>query len=92
MWQRRKTGTDALRISEETNNAMGSLTLERMVIGIFFTGVKLSNGYSGICFTPIKEIPEAVCCPSSARAMPSAGKFKGRKVPTVLKEMWRGTR
>lgn len=82
-------------ILRETQDALSAcagdgLALERAVIGIFFTGVKLDNGYAGICFTPVKEIPEAVCCPSSARAMPSAGRFKGRKVATVLKEMWRG--
>jgi uncharacterized protein (DUF4213/DUF364 family) len=54
--------------------------VERVVIGLFFTGVKLSNGSGGICFTPIKEIPEAVCCPSSASAMPSSGKLKGKPV------------
>jgi uncharacterized protein (DUF4213/DUF364 family) len=37
-----------------------------LVIGLFFTGVKLSNGQGGVCYTPVKEIPEAVCCPSSA--------------------------
>lgn len=36
------------------------------MIGLFFTGVKLSNGQGGVCYTPVKEIPEAVCCPSSA--------------------------
>ena len=46
-----------------------TLVLERIVIGIFFIGVKLSNGQGGLCFTPIKMIPEAVCCPSSAKAM-----------------------
>lgn len=43
-----------------------NLTIERLVIGLFFTGVKLSNGQGGVCYTPVKEIPEAVCCPSSA--------------------------
>lgn len=55
-----------------------TITIERVVIGIFFTGVKLSDGSGGICFTPVKEIPEAVCCPSSARAMPYPGKFAGK--------------
>jgi uncharacterized protein len=72
-------------ILEETKNrlinrygdSLANLTLERVVIGIFYTGVKLSNGASGICFTPIKEIPESVCCPSSAKAMPRAGRLKG---------------
>jgi len=74
-------------LNRELADSMGSLTVERVTIGIFFTGVKLSNGSGGICFTPVKEIPEAVCCPSSAKAMPSAGRLKGRKVTTVLKEM-----
>lgn len=60
------------------------LTVERVVIGIFFTGVKLSNGSGGLCFTPIKEIPQAVCCPSSLRALPWSGKFRGRPVTDFL--------
>jgi uncharacterized protein (DUF4213/DUF364 family) len=66
---------------------MESISVERVVIGLFFTGVKLSNGSGGICFTPIKEIPEAVCCPSSARAMPSLGKLKGRPVSYYLEKL-----
>jgi len=62
----------------------GGITVERAVIGIFFTGVKLSNGSGGLCFTPIKEIPQAVCCPSSLRALPWSGKFRGRPVTTFL--------
>ena len=62
----------------------GNMTVERAVIGIFFTGVKLSNGSGGLCFTPIKEIPQAVCCPSSLRALPWSGKFRGRPVTTFL--------
>jgi uncharacterized protein (DUF4213/DUF364 family) len=46
--------------------------LERVVIGLFFTGVKLSDGNAGVCYTPIKTIPEAACCPSSARAIRKA--------------------
>ncbi|WP_027185552.1 DUF364 domain-containing protein [Desulfovibrio inopinatus] len=76
------------------HNALGSdldgLTLERVVIGIFFTGVKLSNGHGGICFTPVKTIPEAVCCPSSAKAMPHSGKLKGTKASTILERMFNG--
>src|SRR5690606_38350471 len=34
-----------------------ALKLERAVIGVFFTGVKLSNGASGLCATPIKSAP-----------------------------------
>ncbi|MEQ8202050.1 MAG: DUF364 domain-containing protein, partial [Syntrophomonadaceae bacterium] len=65
------------------------LTVERAVIGLFFTGVKLSDGHGGLCFTPIKEIPEAVCCPSSARAMPLSGKLAGRKVSSYLDDIFK---
>ena len=50
----------------------------------FFTGVKLSTGHGGLCFTPVKEMPEAVCCPSSARAMPLSGRLSGRPVSDYL--------
>jgi uncharacterized protein (DUF4213/DUF364 family) len=63
------------------------ITIDRAVIGIFFTGVKLSEGSGGICFTPIKEIPEAVCCPSSARAMPYPGRFAGRSVTEFIQDL-----
>ena len=43
-----------------------TLTIKRLVIGVFFTGVKLSNGAGGVSYTPVKDIPQAVCCPSSA--------------------------
>lgn len=66
---------------------MDAITVERVVIGLFFTGVKLSDGSGGICFTPVKEIPEAVCCPSSARAMPSSGKLKGQPVSCYLDKL-----
>lgn len=67
----------------------GSLHLERAVLGIFFTGVKLDNGAGGLCATPIKSVPEAVCCPSSAKAMPTPGKIAGRKVLQVLEDLYR---
>jgi uncharacterized protein (DUF4213/DUF364 family) len=62
------------------------LTIERVVVGLFFTGVKLSNGIAGACATPIKTIPEAVCCPSSAMAMPFPGKLRGRPAAELAHE------
>jgi uncharacterized protein len=59
---------------------LDEITIERVVIGLFFTGVNLSNGFAGTSATPIKSIPEAVCCPSSAMAMPFPGKTRGRPV------------
>lgn len=63
-----------------------SIAVERAVIGLFFTGVKLANGIAGACATPIKTIPEAVCCPSSAMAMPFPGKLRGRPALDLARE------
>lgn len=64
-----------------------SITIERVVVGIFFTGVKLSTGQGGMCATPIKSIPAAVCCPSSAKEMPFSGKMEGRSIEWVLEQL-----
>lgn len=76
-------------VIERLGAEAGSLTVERAVFGIFFTGVKLSNGAGGLCATPIKSLPEAVCCPSSAKAMPIPGKIAGREVTQVLDDLHR---
>ncbi|MBV9757261.1 MAG: DUF364 domain-containing protein [Alphaproteobacteria bacterium] len=62
------------------------VAIERAVIGLFFTGVKLNSGAAGACATPLRSIPEAVCCPSSAMAMPFPGKLRGRPARDLLKE------
>lgn len=54
----------------ELGSEIETFRIERAVVGLFFTGVKLTTGQAGSCATPIKEIPEAVCCPSSAMSMP----------------------
>ncbi len=60
------------------------LAVERVVVGLFFTGVKLSGGAGGVCYTPIKAIPRAVCCPSSAgRAFDPVG-LAGTPVGRIL--------
>jgi uncharacterized protein (DUF4213/DUF364 family) len=66
--------------------ALDGITIERLVVGLFFTGVKLNCGSAGACATPIKTIPEAVCCPSSAMAMPFPGKLRGRRAIEVTRE------
>ncbi|HEY7577063.1 MAG TPA: DUF364 domain-containing protein [Acetobacteraceae bacterium] len=62
------------------------IAVERAVVGLFFTGVKLDTGVAGACATPLRSIPEAVCCPSSAMAMPFPGKLRGRLARDLLKE------
>jgi len=74
-------------VRETLGSSIEDLTVERVVLGVFFTGVKLNNGTGGLCFTPVKSIPNAVCCPSSAKALPSSGKLKGRKALECAEKM-----
>ena len=71
------------------DEAAHNLVIERAVLGLFFIGVKLSNGVGGLCATPVKSIPQAVCCPSSAMAMPSPGKLVGRNAVQMLDDLYR---
>ncbi|HVY13771.1 MAG TPA: DUF364 domain-containing protein [Rhodopila sp.] len=67
--------------------ALDRVTVERAVVGLFFTGVKLDTGVAGACATPLRSIPEAVCCPSSAMAMPFPGRLRGRPARELLTEV-----
>ena len=60
------------------------LTIDRIVVGLFFTGAKLSNGAGGVSYTPVKDIPQAVCCPSSAGRIFDPAKINGMKAADVL--------
>jgi uncharacterized protein (DUF4213/DUF364 family) len=90
--------TESSSILGETITTIGTIlgseldeiAIERVVVGLFFTGVKLSNGTAGTCATPIKSIPEAVCCPSSAMAMPFPGKLRGRRAADLAREALSG--
>jgi uncharacterized protein (DUF4213/DUF364 family) len=74
-------------IQDIASDEIGAVAIERVVVGLFFTGVKLSTGRVGACATPIKTIPDAVCCPSSAQAMPFPGKMRGRRAASLLGEV-----
>ena len=74
-------------IREYFGKRLENMVVERAVFGLFFSGVKISTGHGGLCFTPVKEIPEAVCCPSSAKAMPLSGKLRGRSVKDYLDDL-----
>ncbi len=78
------------RIFLELGEEIESIRVERAVLGLFFTGVKLSTGEGGLSFTPVKEMPEAVCCPSSAKAMPLSGKLSGKPVIEYLHDLDNG--
>ena len=50
-----------------------NITPKDIRIGVFYTGVVLSTGHAGMSYTPVQEIPEAVCCPRSHAKMPQSG-------------------
>ncbi len=74
------------RIQDILGADLDRITVERAVVGLFFTGVKLDTGVTGACATPLRSIPDAVCCPSSAMAMPFPGKLRGRLARDLLRE------
>jgi len=71
-------------IKEKCHFPLRNIKVDDLVVGIFFTGVKLSTGHAGVAFTPIGEIPEAVCCPTSAARMPEAGNLEDKPVSEIL--------
>ncbi|MEA4970154.1 MAG: DUF364 domain-containing protein [Candidatus Pelethousia sp.] len=75
-------------VRERLGDQLSAITVERAAFGLFFSGVKLSTGQGGLCFTPIKEIPAAVCCPSSAAAMPLSGRLRGRSAEKYLEDVF----
>lgn len=72
-------------IKEKSHAPLEEIWIDDLVIGIFFTGVKLSTGHGGVAFTPIGEIPEAVCCPTTAARMPQAGEIEGTPISEIIK-------
>ncbi|WP_313192533.1 DUF364 domain-containing protein [Shinella zoogloeoides] len=73
-------------VRDRLGHALDDVTIDRVAIGLFFTEVKLSTGHAGACATPVKDIPDAVCCPGSAMAMPFPGKLRGRRAADLLDE------
>lgn len=72
------------QVQEKVGRDYDALVVERAVIGLFFTAVKLSCGVGGICYTPAKEIPAAVCCPSSAGRIFNPEHLNGMPVAEAL--------
>ena len=71
-------------VIEKSRGRLGEISVEDLVMGIFFTGVKISTGHAGVAFTPIGEVPEAVCCPASAARMLAAGRLENTPVLEIL--------
>jgi uncharacterized protein (DUF4213/DUF364 family) len=64
---------------------LDAIAVERAVLGLFFTGVKLTSGTAGSCATPRDAVPGDVCCPVTARA---AGyqRLAGRRAGELMQD------
>lgn len=73
------------RLAEVLGADADRLRVARVVMGLFFTGVSLDSGHTGACATPLRGLRDAVCCPSSALAMPYPGKLRDRPARDLLR-------
>ncbi|HHT9120785.1 MAG TPA: Rossmann-like domain-containing protein [Candidatus Hypogeohydataceae bacterium YC41] len=53
-------------------------------LGVFYTCVKLSSGHAGLAYTPIHDLPEAICCPKAHARMPQAGELLKLYMKTLM--------
>jgi uncharacterized protein len=73
-------------ISEILGSELDGLTVERAVVGVFFTGVKLDNGIAGACATPIETVRETFCCASAVAGGRSPGTMRGAAAFALARE------
>ncbi len=57
-------------VTDILGRELDGIAVERAVIGLYFTGVKLSAGVAGTCVTPRDAAPGDICCPISAHRVP----------------------
>src|SRR5437763_312010 len=72
-------------VTETLARDLDRIEIERAVLGLFYTGVKLTAGTAGTCATPREAIPGDVCCPVSARAVPFPGALRGRPAAEIMR-------
>jgi len=71
-------------IRELYREHLQKITVDRLITGIFFTGVQLSNGYSGISYTPITEIHSEGGCIHVKGKEREPFRFKGAPVTGIF--------
>lgn len=67
------------------------LIIERVVVGLFFTGVKLSSGHVGACATPAKAAAHAAghstCCEGAPNVASRPGQMRGTSAAALVREV-----
>ena len=74
----------ALKLGEE----LSQITLERVVMGVFYTGVKLSTGHGGLCYTPERQRSKGYCSPTPDTFMPHSGRLAGTNASVILAQVF----
>jgi len=70
----------ALRLRQLLEQDLNGLTVERLIVGVFFVGIKLSNGSGGVAYTP----PEMIDRASHHILKEQTTRFKGLPVADIL--------
>ncbi len=60
-----------------------NITIERIIVGVYFTGVKLSNGCGDVSYTPTAEL-HGSCCSILNTLGQKRGALKGATVYDIL--------
>jgi uncharacterized protein (DUF4213/DUF364 family) len=59
--------------------------IEKVMVGLFFTGVKLSDGSGGVAYTPREDLRDVTCCPATVDARTNRLSFKGMVVADLFR-------
>ena len=66
-------------------NDLEAIRIEKVIIGLFFTGVKLSGGVGGVAYTPREELRDVTRCTVTPTARNQRLTFKGMAVADVFR-------
>jgi uncharacterized protein (DUF4213/DUF364 family)/nucleoside-triphosphatase THEP1 len=75
-------------LSDLLGPGMRDIKVERVVIGQFFSGIKLATGSGGASFSPKKPVITSRNYRSLPKSIVSAGRLSGRRVGDFLDEVW----
>lgn len=73
------------RVTDILGSELDALAVERAVVGLYFTGVKLTSGTAGTCATPRDATPGDICCPISAHRV-AFHRLAGRPAAELMRE------
>ena len=76
-------------VTDILGRELEGIAVERAVIGLYFTGVKLTAGVAGTCATPRDAAPGDICCPISAHRV-AFRRLAGRPAAALMQDALAG--